>query len=262
VKRAATTVIFTLLLSFAGAGARAQTTEDAVARARRLYESGAKHYYLGEFADALADFKEAYRAKDDPALLFNIGQCQYKLGDAAGALHSFRSYLHLAKNPTNGAEAEARVAELQAREGAAPGPALPPAAATISPPPSTSPPAEAAPGSRRRVLAYSLGGAGVVALGVGAYFGLRAFSKWHDSDAHCPADRCDDLGVMSAQQARTAAHVADITIGAGLVLAGVAAYLYMAPRGDSVARASVAGRVRIDPAVGPHEARVALGIAW
>jgi TolA-binding protein len=42
-------------------------------QARIAYQRATKHYNLGEYADALAQFKEAYRAYEDPSFLFNIG---------------------------------------------------------------------------------------------------------------------------------------------------------------------------------------------
>ena len=47
-------------------GARA---DEDIARARSLYNSGIAHYNLTEYKEALADFKQAYRIRQDPALL-------------------------------------------------------------------------------------------------------------------------------------------------------------------------------------------------
>jgi hypothetical protein len=103
------------LLATFPAGLPLADSRGDVARARQHFQEGAKHSYLGEYEEALAEFKEAYRAKDDPAFLFNIGQCQYKLLDGNGALLSFRSYLARARNPTNREEAEEKIAELEGR---------------------------------------------------------------------------------------------------------------------------------------------------
>ncbi|HEY1587035.1 MAG TPA: hypothetical protein VGH63_15175, partial [Polyangia bacterium] len=58
------------LLGVASA-ALADTSDADKSRARQLFQSARQHYNLGEFADALKDFKEAYRVVDDPTLLFN-----------------------------------------------------------------------------------------------------------------------------------------------------------------------------------------------
>jgi len=53
---------------------------DDKATARAHYETATRLYDVGEYEKALAEFKAAYVAKDDPAFLFNIGQCYRELG--------------------------------------------------------------------------------------------------------------------------------------------------------------------------------------
>jgi tetratricopeptide (TPR) repeat protein len=69
----------------------AHADDKATARAR--YETATRLYDVGEYEKALAEFKAAYVAKDDPAFLFNIGQCYRKLGQETEALNFFRRYL-------------------------------------------------------------------------------------------------------------------------------------------------------------------------
>jgi tetratricopeptide (TPR) repeat protein len=83
--------------------------------ARGHFRQGQSHFELGEFQAALDEFKEAYRLWNDPALLFNIGQCQVKLGDDQGALHSYRSYLRKSANAPNRSYVEGRIAEIERR---------------------------------------------------------------------------------------------------------------------------------------------------
>ena len=66
---------------------------DDAARARKLYREAAKRYDLGEYDQALRQFRDAYRTAPDPTFLFNIGQCQRKLGRTEEAIDSFKSYL-------------------------------------------------------------------------------------------------------------------------------------------------------------------------
>jgi tetratricopeptide (TPR) repeat protein len=88
---------------------------DDAARARKLYREGAKRYDLGEYEEALRQFRDAYRASPDPTYLFNIGQCQRKLGRADEAIGSFKSYLrHLPANHPRRDDVEKIVADLQA----------------------------------------------------------------------------------------------------------------------------------------------------
>jgi Tfp pilus assembly protein PilF len=82
---------------------------------KQHFRAGLKHYNLGEFDEALREFKEAYRQGDDPAMLYNIGQCQRKLGDLRSALHSYRSYLRMGKDVANRAEVEGRIQDIEAQ---------------------------------------------------------------------------------------------------------------------------------------------------
>lgn len=48
---------------------------DEVTDAKRAFVSGMKHFDLGEYDQALSDFKNGYRAKEDPVFLYNVAQC-------------------------------------------------------------------------------------------------------------------------------------------------------------------------------------------
>ena len=99
-------------------------------------------------------------------------------------------------------------------------------------------------------------GAGVVALGVGAIFGFRAIDKRKESDDHCPNDRCDQLGVDLNDSAKSAANVANVAIGLGVVSAIVGGVLVLgAPKAET-------RTVRITPAIGPTVAGVTLGMSF
>jgi len=100
----------------------------------------------------------------------------------------------------------------------------------------------------------------VVALGIGGYFGLRAFSKWDDSNLHCPNGMCDDIGYERSDQARTAARVADFALGAGLVGVAAGAYLLVTSRRSEAPVASSGWRVQ--PTAGTHGAGVLVGARW
>jgi len=90
-------------------------------------------------------------------------------------------------------------------------------------------PAEAAQKRRTyRIAALSTGAAGLVAVGVGTYFGLSAKSKWDESKSHCDANiACDQTGVDLVNDARSAGTISTIAfgVGAAALLTGVALYL-------------------------------------
>jgi tetratricopeptide (TPR) repeat protein len=116
--------------------------------AKARYMSAQSHYNLNEFAEALQDFKEAYRIYPDPAFLFNIAQCERQLGDFDEAIKFYRSYLRNKPDATNAKEVQRKIDELKglsdakrkSREGA-PTSVIEP----TSPPPSDSTPRSFAP---------------------------------------------------------------------------------------------------------------------
>jgi tetratricopeptide (TPR) repeat protein len=82
------------------------------AKARDAYRSGLQHYDLTEYAEALNAFKEAYRNFEDPAILFNIGQCYRQLGDKEQATRFYRNYLNKVPNAANRDEVRELIARL------------------------------------------------------------------------------------------------------------------------------------------------------
>ncbi len=108
----------------------------------------------------------------------------------------------------------------------------PPPPRTVDLPPPPPPPIEDAPPRRwQRPVALGVAGAGIVGLGVGSFFGLRAFSKWSDAEAQCPADRCTGDGRALAESASSAATISTVSfVAGGVLVAGGAALFFMAPK--------------------------------
>ena len=170
----------------------AARAEDGTAAAKRHFSSGRKHFDLGEYQQALDDFKEGYRLKDDPVFLYNIAQCYRLLNEHEEAIRAYRSYLNRAPDAPNRDEVERKIAALQeaiASEHKAqttpPNHVMVPAA---SPPAETTPAAAGAPAAaltaqatppraptplyKKWWLWTAVGGAVAVGLGVGLGVGL------------------------------------------------------------------------------------------
>lgn len=121
----------------------------------------------------------------------------------------------------------------------APPPTVVPAVVPAPPPASPGPPApaprtESEPElvNGRRVAAYALGIGGVVALGIGSYFGVRAFSKWSESDDECPGGRCSAKGAQASEDARRAADASTVSFVVAGACLGAGAYLFFTSEPD------------------------------
>jgi len=127
----------------------------------------------------------------------------------------------------------------------------------VAPSPGVEPRGDNASGSGLRTAAYVTGALGVVGLGVGSYFGVKAISKNGDAEKHCPnSPRCDDnQGVILTQQAKDAAVVANVAVGVGaaFVVAGVVLYLTSGHEEKAVAH------VELHPLVSRDSAGIGLG---
>lgn len=120
------------------------------------------------------------------------------------------------------------------------------------------PDAPTSSGTTQRIIGYSVGGAGIVLLGVGTIFGIQALSKSNDVKDVCSLQRCTDpAAVAKNQDAKTAADISTVTIGLGAaaVVAGVV-LIFTAPKSSSPTALHLA------PTVGPGVAGLSLGGAF
>ena len=171
-----------------------------LAKVHALYDSGTAHYNLGEYKDALADYKEAYRFKRDPAFLYNLGQCYRQLGDAENAALTYRSFPRERPNAPNRidiehfiADADAVVKAKAAQASRPPVSVQPETSVKMTAPGDLTSPPPARPESRRKVPVWGwvLVGAGtavVVGSAVGLGVGL--------SQSHGPETTLGTMGVQ------------------------------------------------------------------
>lgn len=147
---------------------------------------------------------------------------------------------------------EVAIPDLERLPEAPPPPVAPPVAAPQVPPqaPPPPPPIEAPPRSTRSAtFTWGLvaGGVGVVALGVGAGFGVDASSKWQDSKTQCPGRVCtSNASQATSNAAGTSADLSTAFFVAGAVGVAASAALLLWPSHDGSARA----RVDVSPMVG------------
>jgi hypothetical protein len=111
-----------------------------------------------------------------------------------------------------------------------------------SPPEAQDRPAAPPPGKRplgtQRALAIASGGLGVVAIGVGTFFGLQSKSKHDEAAKACPQTVCPlpdpQSGLNLWSDARTDGNVSTVAFVVGAVgLAGMAALWFTAPTGSA-----------------------------
>jgi hypothetical protein len=107
------------------------------------------------------------------------------------------------------------------------------------------------------VPGLTLGGAGVLLLGVGAYFGLRAVSKNDDSKAHCIDNACAPEGGTLRDDAKSAALVSTVSVSLGLIGVGIGAVMVFQAAHEQGAREQGA-HLRISPFGDKQHAGVAM----
>jgi len=222
-----------------GAVAAGSAADDK--EARSLFNQGQVHYSLGEYEQAIADFRRAYELTSAPGLLFNIAQAHRLNGQCKQALEIYRHFVRLAPQSESRAEAQTQIAALAVRCGAvassqpvesqkkaplettaaAPGPTVVIHQESAAPEPA--PPRW----SKRRRAAVALlatgVGAGLVAGGT-AWWNQGRYDQWTDEDRRLAAAMTGtDPSEWIADQQRNDALLRSIqrADNVSLVLAGV-----------------------------------------
>lgn len=142
--------------------------------------------------------------------------------------------------------------------------------APAQPLPASSPPAPEAtvptessdtstPGAWKRPAGWVVGGVGLAAVGAGAVFGVLAITKSSDAKSKCSPSSCTNPAAVSENQdARTAATISDVAIGAGAAALAVGVFfLVTAPPAEAQSTA-----LRVVPLVGREHAGAALVTTW
>jgi tetratricopeptide (TPR) repeat protein len=122
------------LLSVVAAGpVWASAADDAKAH----YQKATAHFAVGEYHDAAVEYEEAFKLKQDPALLYNAAQSFRLAGDNQKAMLLYGNIVKLYPGTQDATDSKERLAKLKTEAASAPAPA-PPAPAPAAPP-STAP---------------------------------------------------------------------------------------------------------------------------
>jgi serine/threonine-protein kinase len=116
-------------------------------------------------------------------------------------------------------------------------------------------------GSGQRAVGWTLVGAGIVGVGVGAYFGTQWLDDRGSALAHCNGNVCDAVGARLMSDARSQARYGIIaaSVGGAALLAGV--ILVVSAPGPRWVTPQAVG-IELAPTVGPREGGLQLRGAW
>ncbi len=103
--------------------------------AKTHYQNATAHFAIGEYHEAAIEYEEAFKLKQDPAILFNAAQSFRLAGDNQKALLLYNNIIKLYPGTQYAKDSRDRIEKLAS----APAATAPPAAAT-PPPAVTSPP--------------------------------------------------------------------------------------------------------------------------
>ena len=249
-----------LLLAAAAWLAPCAARADDLQEARRRFGLGEELYARGSFEEAYTWYEAAYEAAPLSDFLFNMGQCQRKLGNAREALGLYRRFLDSNPPEDKRAIVVELVREIEATlppgEGHDGGSGSGSGDAAESPTGGSGDAAESPTGgsdgsavARIRARTWIVAGGAVILAGAGGLLALRAQSAQDELDSlDCTRvlDRCQD--VRREGQAYFLAR--NVTLAAGGAALAVALVLAIVDVGASTSGSEVA----IVPTVSPGRA--------
>jgi tetratricopeptide (TPR) repeat protein len=253
--------------------------------ARDHYVKGTRAYELGLYEEAIAEYMAAYKIKDDPALLFNLGQAHRLANHPAEALRFYKTYLAKVPGATNRAEVEAKMADLNRQieqqqlppaqpvpetAAASPAPAAAPeettrsdAAPSVAPP---APPVDIAqpapaqpprPGRGLRIAGIVSAAGGLALVGTGVVFGVLAKQAGDDLTQLDEQNGVFDPSKESAGQRDQLLAGVFIGVGAAAVATGAVLYFLGARGGEEPSQALL-----VSPSVTAHSAGATLRMVF
>jgi hypothetical protein len=116
-------------------------------------------------------------------------------------------------------------------------------------------------GSSTRTLGWVAIGVGAVGVGVGSYFGFKAFSDWDERNKNCtPA--CNDTAKKAGESASSAATISTVAIAVGVGAIGVGTVLILTSGSSDKAHAARAPRLEASVVASPNGVGVSIRHPW
>jgi tetratricopeptide (TPR) repeat protein len=129
----------------------ASATAVAADDAKTHYQKATAHFAVGEYRDAAIEYEEAFKLKQDPAILFNAAQSFRLAGDNQNALLLYNNIIKLYPSTQYAKDSKERIEKLAQATTTPPAatpapvtPILPPAPMVVAPPPAIDPAASTA----------------------------------------------------------------------------------------------------------------------
>jgi tetratricopeptide (TPR) repeat protein len=137
----------------------ASATAAAADDAKAHYQKATAHFAVGEYRDAAIEYEEAFKLKQDPAILFNAAQSFRLAGDNQQAMLLYNNIIKLYPSTQYAKDSRERIEKLSqattAPPAATPAPVTPipnPAPVVVAPPPAVEP-AATTPGASATIVA-------------------------------------------------------------------------------------------------------------
>jgi tetratricopeptide (TPR) repeat protein len=230
-----------MMLSLALLGPPAARAD--LAKATAHFEKGTRLYSVGDYEDALKEFKAGYVEEADASFVYNVAQCYRQLNQLNQALFSYRRFLSLAPDTPLRPDVERKIEELESevRRQRAASMAADPPGATANPPSGpvgvTGSATRAADDRPSRWPAW-LGAALTVGFAGGATaLTLHTNRRYDDLRERCgnTAGGCTDAQIDQIRQRGLLVNVLWGLTGVSAVATGIAIYATGDETGASVA---------------------------
>jgi hypothetical protein len=253
---------------------------DDTSAAREHFHRGTRLYDVRKYKEAAKEYEEAYEAKDDPALLFNIGQAHRLAGDYDEAIAAYLAFLRRMPRSPQRIEVQKRVREMRelveqqrktqggppegtiaptAPQRVEPAHVEPPQVAVVEPapavPPLKPPLANRPDGKKKTIAGAVVGAAGLALAAVGAGFAVMAHNEGNKISNATTGTVFDPA---ADQRGRT-----DQSVAIGLLAGGGAALVAgVVVLALGRVEAKQARRFAVAPAVGRDRAGLSLAVGF